>query len=109
MQARPEQLAPIVEGGALVQLTAASVDGRLGRRPRDAAFRLLELGLAHLLASDAHAPSIRQIGMSSAAEAIGDPALARWLTVEVPAAIVGGEHIPARPLAPRRRRFGWVR
>jgi protein-tyrosine phosphatase len=109
VQARPERLAPIVEGGALVQLTAASVDGRLGRRPREAAFRLLELGLAHLVASDAHAPSLRQIGMSTAAEAIGDPALARWLTVDVPAAILGGEQLPARPRAPRRRRFGWVR
>jgi len=109
VQAHPERLAPIVEGGALVQVTAASVDGRLGRRPRDAAFRLLELGLAHLLASDAHAPSLRQIGMSAATEAVGDPALARWLTVDVPSAIVGGMQIPERPQAPRRRRFGWVR
>ena len=72
----------------LVQLTAASVDGRLGRRPSETSFAMLDLGLAHLLASDAHAPSIRAIGMSAAVEAIGDPELANWLTQEVPASLI---------------------
>jgi protein-tyrosine phosphatase len=105
VQARPEQLAPIVESGALVQLTAASVDGRLGRGSRDTAFRLLELELAHLIASDAHAPSIRQIGMTAAAEAVGDRTLARWLTKEVPAALVAGEPLPERPQRAQRPRL----
>ena len=68
----------------LVQLTAASVDGRLGRAPRETSFAMLDLGLAHLLASDAHAPSIRAIGLSAAAESLGDPELARWLTRTFP-------------------------
>jgi protein-tyrosine phosphatase len=109
VQARPERLAPIVDGGALVQVTAASVDGRLGRRPRDAALRLLELGLAHLLASDAHAPSIRQIGLSAAAAAVGDEQLARWLTVDMPAAIVRGDPLPDRPAVHSRPRLRWRR
>jgi protein-tyrosine phosphatase len=104
VRAQPERLRPLVESGTLVQLTAASVDGRIGRSSRATAFRLLELGLAHLVASDAHAPSIRQIGMSAAAEAIGDDALARWLTVEVPAALLEDERVPRRPNARRRRR-----
>jgi tyrosine-protein phosphatase YwqE len=49
---------------------------------------MLELGLAHLLASDAHAPTLRQIGMAAAVRKIGDDELARWLTEEVPGAIV---------------------
>ena len=107
VQARPERLAPFVETGALVQLTAASLDGRLGRTARATGLRLLELELAHLVASDAHAPSIRQIGMTAASEAVRDPALARWLTVDVPGALVRGESIPERPERPRsgRRRL----
>jgi tyrosine-protein phosphatase YwqE len=59
-----------------------------------------------LLASDAHAPSVRAIGMSAAVQALGDEALARWLTVSVPSAIVENEPLPPRPPAVRtRRRF----
>ena len=103
VQASPERLAPLVERGTLVQLTAASLDGRLGSAPRKTGLRLLELGLAHLLASDAHAPTLRQIGMSAAARAVGDDELARWLTDDVPAAIVARDAIPPRPAGPARR------
>ena len=87
VQEEPERLRPIVDAGVLVQLTAASVDGRLGRAPAAASRALLDARLAHLIASDAHAPSIRAIGMTAAAEAVGDEALARWLTHDVPAAV----------------------
>ena len=106
VQARPERLEPLVQAGTLVQLTAASVDGRIGRSSHAAAFRLLELGLAHLVASDAHAPAVRQIGMSAAAAAIGDDGLASWLTYDVPRALLEDERLPARP---ERRRRRWRR
>jgi protein-tyrosine phosphatase len=105
VQEDPARMRQLVESGMLVQLTAASLDGRLGPAPRTTALALLELGLAHLLASDAHAPSVRQIGMSRAARALGDADLARWLTDDVPSAIVSGTSIPERPAAPRGR-FG---
>jgi protein-tyrosine phosphatase len=105
VQDDPERLRPIALTGTLVQLTAASVDGRLGRRARTASFDLLDRGLAHLIASDAHRPQVRGIGLRSAAEAIGDPALAAWLTEAVPAAIVAGEPPPARPPPGRRPSF----
>jgi protein-tyrosine phosphatase len=101
VQKRPELLARPVEAGALVQLTAGSLDGSLGGSARRCARRLLSLGLAHLLASDGHAPQVRSIGMSSAFGAVGDDALARWLTEGVPGAIVRGEPLPPPP---RRRR-----
>jgi protein-tyrosine phosphatase len=107
VQARPERLEPLVHAGALVQLTAASVDGRLNRASRDAAFRLLELGLAHMIASDAHAPSIRAIGLSGARAALGDDELGEWLTDGVPGAIVRGDSLPERPASPKKRRFGF--
>ena len=106
VQHRPDVLRPLVEHGVLVQLTAASVDGRLGRRPQACAFDLLQQGLAHLIASDAHAPSVRAIGMKAAVAALDDPPLSRWLTVDVPGAIVDGSAPPPRPVSrPRRRLF----
>ena len=102
VQASPERLERLVESGTLVQLTAASVDGRLGPVPRKTALRLLELGFAHMLASDSHAPTVRQVGLSAAVSAVGDPALAQWLTEGVPRAIVEGRPVPDRPERPGR-------
>lgn len=104
VQEQPERLEPVVRAGAFVQLTAASVDGRLGRAAERCSRRLLKLGLAHVIASDAHTPDIRTAGMGRAAAAIGDEALARWLTADVPAALLAGEEPSPRPQA-RRRRF----
>jgi len=97
VQGRPSRLHEFVDAGMLVQLTAASVDGRLGRQAQAASRTLLELGLAHLIASDAHAPSIRAIGLSAAVQEVRDPELARWLTEGVPGAIVDGSELPHRP------------
>lgn len=102
VQRSPERLRPLVEAGALVQLTAASVDGRGGRRASDASFELLRRELAHLVASDAHSPEVRAIGLAGAVRAIGDERLAGWLTEEVPAAILAGDPLPERPTALRR-------
>jgi protein-tyrosine phosphatase len=103
VQERPELLEQLVAGGALAQLTAASVDGRLGARARKTSELLLERGLAHLIASDAHEASVREVGMRSAAAAVDDEALARYLTLEVPRAIVDGGPLPERP-EPRKKR-----
>jgi protein-tyrosine phosphatase len=94
VQDRPDALEPLVEAGALVQVTAASVDGRLGPAAQLAARALLERGLVHVLASDAHAPQVRAAGLAAAAGTLGDPSVARRLTVDVPAAIVAGEPLP---------------
>lgn len=111
IQAEPERLRPLVLGGALAQVTAASVDGRLGRRARASAFELLDRGLAHIVASDAHSAGGRGVGLSAAAEAIGDEQLARWVTEDVPGAIVAGLPVPARPgrsVEPGRFRRRWA-
>jgi protein-tyrosine phosphatase len=98
-------LAAAASTGALVQVTAASLDGRLGRRVKQACERLLELELVHVLATDAHAPTIRTAGLSSAVDALRDDGLARYLTDEVPAAIVAGESLPQRAIGKWRQRF----
>lgn len=105
IQERPERLRPLVEDGALVQVTAGSLDGRLGRSAARSAKRIVDLGLAHLVASDAHAPAVRQVGFAEAARAVGDDELARWLTVDVPEAVTAGGDPPPRPK--RRRRFAF--
>jgi protein-tyrosine phosphatase len=92
-----EPVAWLVRAGALVQVTAASLDGRLGSRTRACARRLLDAELVHLLGSDAHSPGLREAGLSRAAAAVGDKALARWLTEDVPHAIIAAEPLPARP------------
>jgi protein-tyrosine phosphatase len=97
VQDRPERLEELVSAGAIVQVTAASLDGRLDRAAQSAAERLLELGLVHVLASDAHAPHIRKAGLAAAAARIGDESLARYLTVESPGAIIAGDPVSERP------------
>jgi protein-tyrosine phosphatase len=103
VQRNPEELRPLVDAGALVQITAASVDGRIGRSSRAAAAELLDRGLAHLLASDAHTADVREAGLAGAVDALEDPDLARWLTLEVPMAIVTDAPVPHRPEAKKRR------
>jgi protein-tyrosine phosphatase len=105
VQADASRLAPMVDRGALVQITAASLDGRIGRRSKKAAEQIIRAGHAHLLASDAHTPEIREVGLAGAVEALGNRALARHLTLDVPAAIVAGEPVPPRPETGGRRRF----
>jgi protein-tyrosine phosphatase len=105
VQADPGRLTEAVRLGALVQLTAASLDGRIGRSSQKAAERLLGSGLAHVLASDAHTPDVREAGLAAAAEAVGDDRLAVFLTAEAPTAIVAGEAVPDPPRKARRRRY----
>ena len=104
VQVAPHRMEPLVRAGALVQLTGASVDGRLGKRPRTAARALLDLRCAHLVASDAHSPDVRGVALAPAVDALADSALAEWLVASVPAAIVAGTPLPPRPESRARRR-----
>ena len=106
VQAQPDRLEELVARGVLVQLTASSVTGRRGSRSRKAADQLLEAGLAHLVASDAHRAPGPGARLSDAAAALDDPVLAGWLLDDVPAALVAGEPLPDRPAA-RRRGLRW--
>ena len=97
VQDRPDRVRGIVDAGALVQVTAASLEGSRDRAAQAAALRLLELGLVHVLASDSHGPHIGREGMAAAVATLDDPGLARYLTVDAPGAIVAGEPVPERP------------
>jgi protein-tyrosine phosphatase len=103
VQRRPQLLESLVELGALVQITAASLDGRFGKPSRSAAKQLLRQRLGHLIASDAHGPRLRDAGLSAAVEAVGDAGLAHYLVDEVPRAIVLGAPVRPPPRLPGRR------
>ena len=57
---RPDRLAKLVEQGCLVQITAGSLFGAFASSAKRAAKRFIEAGLAHVVASDAHAASGRR-------------------------------------------------
>lgn len=66
----------LVYGGVLVQLTAGSLAGRFGRRPRYWAERMLADGFCHIVATDAHntetrAPRLAE-GRDIVARLLGD-------------------------------------
>jgi protein-tyrosine phosphatase len=104
VQENTDRIEELVRAGALVQVTAASLDGRLGSRTRSCARRLIDAELVHLLGSDAHSPGLREVGLSRAWAAVEDDDLARWLAESVPGAIVRDEPLPPRPSTRHRRR-----
>jgi len=59
----------LVHHGVWVQLTAGSLTGRFGRRPRYWAERMLDEGLCHILATDAHNTSSRAPLLAEARDA----------------------------------------
>ena len=95
-------------------MTAGSLTGRFGGEVRRFAKRLLDEGLVHNVASDAHDPFKRRPGMTAELGGAGLQDLAEWLTEAVPAAILDGDEIPDRPVPvnarePRGRRMRWRR
>jgi len=101
----PRQLETLIDGGVLTSLTAGSLVGRFGSRPRRLALDMLEAGMAHNVASDAHDAVERPPSIAAELSAVGYGGLEEWLTNEVPAAILCGGEIPRPPpggTAPRR-------
>ncbi len=70
-------LGVLLDLGALAQVTAMSVNNEAGRFAFDSASRMLDAGMVHFIASDAHDTTIRPPGLSRAyrrvAEALGEP------------------------------------
>lgn len=106
----PDRLFEMVRRGVLVQLTAMSLFGPERSRSRALALSLVERGLAHVIASDAHALDLRPPMLAAgvaAAERVSGPR-ARWMVTDAPQAVLSGEPLPpppAAPTTPRRRLF----
>jgi protein-tyrosine phosphatase len=100
-QQAPGRLAALVRRGLLIQVTSSSVASEDPRsRSRDLAWRLIDNGFAHVIASDAHsATAFRPPDLSAAVARVSDarPARARWMVVDVPLAILAGSPLPPIP------------
>lgn len=68
---RPERLVEFIEKGALVQVTAASVVGRFGKKIQNFAHRLFQADAVHFIASDAHNMDSRGFSLKEAYGWIG--------------------------------------
>jgi len=106
----PQALRALVERGAMVQVTAASLRGDFGRTPRQFAKELFRAGRVHVVASDAHDVQKRGPGirgpLDDALRSWGLPAaLAGWLTEAAPRAVLADGPLPPPPrrTTPRRR------
>ena len=87
-------LKDFIAAGALSQITAASLIGGFGRRARRHCQRIIELKMAHLMASDAHSPRERPPNLSTAfgklSSLVGE-ARAKKMISEAPQAVLNGE------------------
>jgi protein-tyrosine phosphatase len=96
----PELVLECVECGCAVQVTASSLGGFWGERPRKFAEWLLRRNAVHVLATDAHDPRYRPpvlaAARDAAAQICGDD-VARVLVEDNPQAIVDGRELPYFP------------
>jgi len=103
LQRDPEGLRELVRAGAATQVTASSFAGSFGRPVREYAEQMLEAGLVHSVASDAHDALRRPPGLAEPLRAAGLGELAPLLTQEAPAAILAGDPLPPAPVWRARR------
>jgi protein-tyrosine phosphatase len=100
---------PFVAMGCMLQVTGASFIGHFGKPAQDCATVLIEREWVSVVATDAHNMRHRPPNLDLARNvlvSLGGEVLARKLTQEMPAAIVGASvlptHAPADSLAPAR-------
>ena len=111
VQSNVNVLAPLIERGTLAQVTAGSLTGAFGPAARRTAEELIERGLAHVIASDAHSVDWRPPDLRPAverAERLVGREAARSLVVDVPRAIVENRAVEIEPPHPIRRRPLWA-
>lgn len=90
-------LAHLVSLGATAQVTAMSVTGDFGRRPLQDTHRMIEAGLVHFLASDAHDVRRRPPGLGRACVMIASRwgnELAQRLVLDNPLAVLEDRPLP---------------
>jgi protein-tyrosine phosphatase len=109
VQRDPNALIPLIERGALMQLTADALLGAQGPRMRRMAELLLRHRLVQILATDTHGPHIARMphlaeARDQAASLVGAEAAAA-LTQDVPAAVLADAPLSPPAPEPVRRWF----
>jgi len=105
LQRRPELLAGWAARNYVLQLTAQSVTGELGRAARDLSWRLIESGQAHAVASDGHDTAGRPPRLDEVREFMSrkwGAGCAERLLVTNPMAIIRDEPLPIGPERPEQ-------
>ncbi len=107
-----EVLEPLVANGCLMQITAGSIVGTFGPHCQHFSEWMLEQGLVHFVATDAHSPKTRRPLMGRAFERVAE--LVGWdsaveFCCENPAAVVAGKKVAAGRRSPPRKTVwgGW--
>jgi len=93
-----ELLRRLVDLGATAQVTGMSLTGDFGRRPQHEAWRMLDAGLVHFVASDSHDIRRRPPGLRRAHQMIAARSgeeTARRLTTDNPRAVLEDRPLPA--------------
>ena len=113
LRRRSDKLESWVAAGCYLQITAQSFLGTFGKQARACAQELLQQGLVHFVASDAHDTRARPPRLDEARAWVAtafDEATAEKLFVTNPAAVLNGEPLPAGKIeVPTRRRKWWFR
>ena len=84
----------LISAGALSQVTGGSLTGRFGRHAFQCCLRIVELNLAHFMATDAHSPETRPPRLSSAVSkliALTDRSCAERILFEGPEMVIKGK------------------
>lgn len=109
LQYRFETLEEWVKDGAFLQLTAHSLLGTFGSSVRKFSERLIEKGMCHFVASDAHDVEYRSPRLNAAFDWLtsryGEP-FAQMVTTENPAATLQGGYVTQFCLPKKRKLFG---
>lgn len=103
-----------VEAGCITQITGLSITGGFGSQARAAALRMLDRGLVHVVASDAHDLTHRTPSLGAAFDAVRtrfEDGIADLLFSENPRGIVAGGSVAGGKLqvSPVRKRRWWQR
>lgn len=107
-----ELLAALVGGGVKTQVTAGAFSGRYGRTAARTAARMMDLGLVHTVASDAHHATLRPPEMARPLTQAGYGHMVDYLCSKMPAWILDGGSEPRPPentKAPKKGFFGRLR
>lgn len=100
-QQDPEVLAPLIESGALLQITVSSLIGKFGKTVQQTAETLMQRDMAHVLATDAHSLSLRRAYLTAglrAAEALVGASRVRQMAETTPHAIIHGIKVDIPPV-----------
>lgn len=101
----PNRLYKLIKNGALSQVTAASVNGKFGKKAKALSMQLIESNLTHFIATDAHNTTSRGFGLAAAYSEI-DPDYADYFQENAEAVLAGQYVQKEAPIhITRKKRF----